>query len=84
MDITTVTVVHDGVSLDYTSLTQEQKQKLVGEIVKGTAVPNIEIPALGAGGTPLKMREMRSLAQAAGTPHTPASIAFTFECPSIQ
>jgi len=79
MDITTVTVVNGGVSSDYTSLTQEQKKHLVGKIVQGAAVPNIEIPA--AGGNPaLKMQGLTSSAPA-GSAHTPASIAFTFECP---
>lgn len=82
MDITTVTVVNDGVSLDYTNLTQEQKQKIVGEIVKGTAVPNIEIPAVG-GGSVLKMRDIIDNTPSAGTPATPGSITFTFIRPSV-
>lgn len=74
MEITTVTVVNAGVTLDYTNrLTHQEKQKLVGEIVKQSSVPDITIDE---GGQPIAMREM----SASGT--TLASIAFTFVCPT--
>lgn len=82
MDITTVTVVHSGNSMDYTNLTQEQKQHLIGEIVKDTAVPNITIPA--AGGNPaLGMRDLADNVPSAGTPATSGSVTFTFIRPSV-
>lgn len=81
MDITTVTVVHGGVSLDYTNLTQEQKQQLVSELVNSSGIPDIDIPACD-GRPAMKMRELTNLAQTAGTSHTPGSVAFTFIRPS--
>ena len=74
MEITTVTIVNKGVTLDYTNLlTQQEKKKIVGEIVKQSSVPDITIDE---GGQAIAMREMG----ASGT--TPASIAFTFVCPT--
>jgi len=61
MDITTVTVVYNAVSRDYTNLTQEQKQFLVGKIVRDSATPDIEIPALG-GYNALRLRDVTSIA----------------------
>ena len=81
MDITTVTVVHGGVSLDYTNLTQEQKQHLADELVNSSGVPDVDIPACD-GRPAMKMRELANLAQAAGTPHTPGSVTFTLIRPA--
>ena len=81
MDITTVTVVHRGVSYDCTNLTQEQKQHLADAIVNGSGIPDVDIPAVD-GRPAMKMRELADLAQVAGTPHTPGSVTFTFIRPA--
>lgn len=68
MDMTVVTVVHGGDTLTYTNLTQAQKQKLVGEIVQQSAVPNIQIPVPASGAMhkkqemPLNLRGITSIA----------------------
>lgn len=81
MDITTVTVAHGGVELDYTNLMQEEKQHLVSELVDSSGIPDIDIPACD-GRPAMKMRELTNLVAAAGTPHTAGSITFTFIRPS--
>lgn len=81
MDVTTVTVVHGGVSLDYTNLTQEQKQHLVSKLANSSGIPDVDIPACD-GRSAMKMRELANLAQAAGTPHTAGSVTFTFIRPA--
>ena len=74
MEMTTVTVVDKGVTHNYTNrLTHQEKIKLVGEIVKQSSVPDITIDKSGDS---IAMREMR----ASGA--TPASITFTFVCPT--
>ena len=81
MDITTVTVVHRGVTLDCTNLTQGQKQHLADAIVNSSGIPDVDIPAVD-GRPAMKMRELADLTQAAGTPHTAGSVTFTFIRPA--
>jgi len=61
MDITTVTVVYNTVSYDYSSLTQEQKRYIIGMISQDSATPNIEIPACGSYAA-LPLRDVTSIA----------------------
>ena len=61
MEITTVTVVYNAVSRDYTSLTQEQKRFLAGMIMKDSATPDVEIPICGSYDA-LKLRSVTSIA----------------------
>ncbi len=74
MEITTVTVIDNGVTKDYTnSLTQEQKQHIAGSIANDSAVPDIELP------DGLRLRDIKDTALDAGT-FKSGSIAFTFVC----
>ena len=68
MLISTVTVVHNAVSLDYTALTRQQKEHLVGELVKQPSGSEVLIPAITTGtrrevqNQPLRVGSVTSIA----------------------
>lgn len=68
MLITTVTVVHNAVSLDYTALTRQQKESLVAELTKQPSGSEVLIPAITTGtrqeiqNEPLRVDSVTSIA----------------------
>ena len=68
MLITTVTVVHNAVNLDYTALTRQQKGHLVGELAKQPSGSEALIPAITTGtrrevqNKPLRVESVTSIA----------------------